>query len=143
MPHGKWRPEPIARISGPASTLDRGGIVAFNLIDAAGHVIDERDVARAAAASGISIRTGCFCNPGAGEAAWQLTREAVRSAVRARPETVDQYVRLLGLPTSGALRASVSVASDLDDVERFLSFVQATYQDRVVRTGELPPRRDC
>jgi selenocysteine lyase/cysteine desulfurase len=135
--------EPMARIYGPASTRDRGGIVAFNLLDPTGRVIDERAVGRATAAAGISIRTGCFCNPGAGEAAWQLTRKAVRTAVRARPQTADQYVRLLGLPTAGALRASMGLASNLNDVERFLSFVQTTYQDRVVGTGDLPPRRGC
>jgi selenocysteine lyase/cysteine desulfurase len=135
--------EPMARIYGPANTRERGGIVAFNLLDAAGCVIDERAVARTAAAAGISIRTGCFCNPGAGEAAWQLTRKAVRTAARARPQSVDQYVRLLGLPAAGALRASLGLASNLDDVGRFLSFVQVTYQDRVVGTGDLPPRRGC
>ena len=135
--------EPMARIYGPANTRDRGGIVAFNLLDATGRIIDERTVARAAAAAGISIRTGCFCNPGAGEAAWQLTRKGLRAAACARPRTIDQYVRLLGLPSGGALRASVGLASNLSDVERFLSFVQMTYQDRVVSTGDLPPRRGC
>jgi selenocysteine lyase/cysteine desulfurase len=135
--------EPMARIYGPANTRDRGGIVAFNLLDAAGRVIDERAIAPAAAAAGISIRTGCFCNPGAGEAAWQLTRNVVRTAARARPQTVDHYVRLLGLPTAGALRASLGLASNFSDVERFLSFVQTTYQDRLVGTGDLPPRRGC
>jgi selenocysteine lyase/cysteine desulfurase len=141
MRHGNS--EPMARIYGPANTRDRGGIVAFNLLDAAGRVIDERAVTRAAAAAGISIRTGCFCNPGAGEAAWQLTSKTVRTAARARPQTADQYARLLGLPTPGALRASMGLASNLDDVERFLSFVQTTYQDRMASTDDLPPRRGC
>ena len=38
--------EPMARIYGPASTRDRGGTVAFNLLDPGGRVIDERAVAR-------------------------------------------------------------------------------------------------
>ena len=62
--------EPMARIYGPASTRDRGGTVAFNLLDPDGRVVDERAVARDTAAAGISIRTGCFCNPGAVEAAF-------------------------------------------------------------------------
>ena len=57
--------EPMARIYGPAGTRDRGGTVAFNLLDPGGRVVDERTVAQATAAAGISIRTGCFCNPGA------------------------------------------------------------------------------
>ncbi|MGD0243597.1 MAG: aminotransferase class V-fold PLP-dependent enzyme [Streptosporangiaceae bacterium] len=135
--------EPMARIYGPASTRDRGGTVAFNLLDPAGRIVDERAVARATAAAGISIRTGCFCNPGAGEGAFQLTRAHWHKALRARARTLDQYIDLLGLPSGGALRASVGLASTLDDVERFLAFVEMTYRDRVADTGSLAPRRGC
>lgn len=58
---------PMVRIYGPADTRDRGGTVAFNLLDPVGRLADERAVARDTAAAGISVRTGCFCNPGASE----------------------------------------------------------------------------
>jgi len=120
-----------------------GGNVAFNLLDPRGRVVDERAVARATAAAGISIRTGCFCNPGATEGAFQLTQADWRRALRARPQTMEDYISLLGLPTGGALRASVGLASNVEDVQRFAAFVAATYQDRVVGTGSLPPRQAC
>jgi selenocysteine lyase/cysteine desulfurase len=135
--------EPMARIYGPANTRDRGGTVAFNLLDPDGRVVDERAVAQATAAAGISIRTGCFCNPGAGEGAFQLTRADWRRAARGRARTLDQYMDLLGLPSGGALRASVGLASNVDDAERFLAFVETTYRDRVVDTGGLAPRQGC
>ena len=135
--------EPMARIYGPASTRDRGGTLAFNLLDPGGRIADERAVARDSAAAGISIRTGCFCNPGAIEGAFQLTRQDWRRAVRGRARTMDQYLDLLGMPSGGALRASVGLASNLDDVERFLAFVEMTYRDRVVGTASLAPRRGC
>jgi selenocysteine lyase/cysteine desulfurase len=135
--------EPMARIYGPIGTRDRGGTVAFNLLDPGGRVIDERAVAQATAAAGISIRTGCHCNPGTGEATSQLTRHALRTAARARPQTMDQYIGLLGLPSGGVLRASLGLASNVNDVERFLAFVQMTYQDRPADWGGLPPRRGC
>ncbi len=135
--------EPMARIYGPASTRERGGTVAFSLLDPGGRVIDERAIARATAAAGISIRTGCFCNPGAGEGAFQLTKADWRKALRSRARTLDQYIDLLGLPSGGALRASVGLASTLDDVERFLAFVEMTYQDRAADAGGLAPRRGC
>jgi selenocysteine lyase/cysteine desulfurase len=56
---------PMRRIYGPAGARDRGGVVAFNLLDPGGRIVDEHAVARDTAAAGISIRTGCFCNPGA------------------------------------------------------------------------------
>jgi selenocysteine lyase/cysteine desulfurase len=135
--------EPMARIYGPAGTRDRGGTVAFNLIDPGGHVVDERAVARDTAAAGISIRTGCFCNPGAGEGAFQLTKADWRRALRGRARTLDQYVDLLGLPSGGALRASVGLASNLRDVEWFLAFVEMTYRDRTADAGGLAPRVGC
>jgi selenocysteine lyase/cysteine desulfurase len=133
----------MVRIYGPANTRDRGGTVAFNLLDPGGHVIDERAVSRATAEAGISIRTGCFCNPGASEGATQLSRQAWRAAARAHPQTMDQYVSLLHLPSGGAIRASVGLASNVDDVERFLAFVEMTYQDRPADASGLAPRRGC
>jgi selenocysteine lyase/cysteine desulfurase len=133
---------PMARIYGPATTRDRGGVVAFNLLDPGGRVIDERIVAQATAAAGISIRTGCFCNPGATEGAFNLTKADWRRALRGRAHTMDQNLDLLGLP-SLALRASVGLASNVGDVERFLAFVEMTYRDRMAVTGGLPPRSGC
>jgi selenocysteine lyase/cysteine desulfurase len=113
-----------------------------SLLDPRGHVIGERAVARDTSAAGISIRTGCFCNPGAGEAAFGLTKADWRRTQRGRARTMDENLSLLGLP-SLALRASVGLASDIDDVERFLTFVEATYRDRAMSTAGLPPRRGC
>ena len=135
--------EPMARIYGAADTRDRGGTVAFNLLDRGERVVDERAVARATAAAGISIRTGCFCNPGAGEGAFRLTEADWRRAARGRARTLDQYIDLLGLPSGGALRASVGLASTIEDVERFLAFVETTYTDRMVEVAGLAPRQAC
>ena len=135
--------QPMARIYGPASTRDRGGTVAFNLLDPGGRIIDERAVARDTAAAGISIRTGCFCNPGAGEGAFNLTKADWRKATPGRARTMDQYLDLLGLPSGGALRASVGLASNVEDLERFLAFVKMTYRDRLPDTTGLTPRLAC
>jgi len=35
------------------------------------------------------------------------------------------------------------LASTVDDVERFLAFVEMTYRDRAVGTGGLAARRGC
>jgi selenocysteine lyase/cysteine desulfurase len=134
---------PLVRIYGPASTRDRGGTVAFNLVDPSGRVVDERAVAKDTAAAGISIRTGCHCNPGASEAASQLAQQDWRKAAQAPVRTMDEYLGLLGLPSGGALRASIGLASTVDDVERFVAFVEMTYRDRAAVTAGLAPRRGC
>ena len=60
---------PAIRIYGPATWDRRGGTIAFNFLHPDGRAVDERLVDRVAAEHDISLRTGCFCNPGAGEAA--------------------------------------------------------------------------
>jgi selenocysteine lyase/cysteine desulfurase len=135
--------EPMVRIYGPANTRERGGTVAFNLLDPGGRVVDERAVARDTAAAGISIRTGCFCNPGAGEGVFRLTKADWRRALHGRVRSMDQYIDVLGMPSGGALRASVGLASNVGDVERFLAFVEITFQDRLAGTSGLLPRRGC
>jgi selenocysteine lyase/cysteine desulfurase len=135
--------QPMAQVYGPASTPGRGGTVAFNLLDPSGRILDERAVARDTAAAGISIRTGCFCNPGAAEGAFKLTKAEWRKAAPGRARTMDQYLELLGLPSGGALRASVGLASTVEDVERFLAFAENTYRDRPADTSGLAPRLAC
>jgi len=48
-----------------------------------------------------------------------------------------------GRPSGGALRASLGIASNIADVERFLAFVETAYRDRVVDTAGLALRQGC
>jgi selenocysteine lyase/cysteine desulfurase len=134
---------PMIRIYGPIDTELRGGTVSFNFLDAAGKVVDERLVAIESAAEMISLRTGCFCNPGAGENAFGLNKEALRPLRRSRTTSVDEYIRLIGLPSAGAIRVSFGLASTAADVDRFFAFAEATYRDRVTTMDSLPPREEA
>jgi selenocysteine lyase/cysteine desulfurase len=122
--------QPMARIHGPADTSGRGGTVAFSLLDPRGRAIDVRTVERDMAAAGISIRTGCFCNPGAAEAAFGLTRVSIDRARRSGARTPDDYKAWAGIPGGGAIRASVGLASNVADVDRLLNAIETTYRDR-------------
>jgi selenocysteine lyase/cysteine desulfurase len=134
---------PMVRVYGPADERDRGGTVAFSVLDPAGRMVDERLVARESAARGFSLRTGCFCNPGAGERAFGITDRTLRGSRRWHVRSIDEYMDLLGLPIAGAVRASFGVASILDDVERLVDFIATTYRDRVPDTAGLAPRDRC
>ncbi|MEV6397153.1 aminotransferase class V-fold PLP-dependent enzyme [Streptomyces sp. NPDC051907] len=134
---------PMVRLYGPAGTDMRGGTVSFNLLDAQGAVIDERIVSRDSAAHGISLRTGCFCNPGAGEAAFGIGVPDLRRAARGTTGTIDDYLGRLDLPSGGAVRVSLGLSSNRADVEAFLRFVEDTYRDRAPLTAGLPSRLTC
>jgi selenocysteine lyase/cysteine desulfurase len=69
---------PMIRIYGPTDSKARGGTVAFNFLNTAGNVFDERLVAAESAAARISLCTGCFCNPGVAETALGLDVPSLR-----------------------------------------------------------------
>jgi selenocysteine lyase/cysteine desulfurase len=56
---------PLVRIYGPTTLSARGGTVSFNILKCDGQVMDYHLVEAAAADWSISLRGGCFCNPGA------------------------------------------------------------------------------
>jgi selenocysteine lyase/cysteine desulfurase len=134
---------PMTRVYGPTDTTDRGGTVAFNFLDPTGHVVDERLVAAETSAAGISLRTGCFCNPGVGEDAFGLDVRALKPLRGARTGSLDEYLSLIGLPTAGAIRVSFGLVSTVDDVDRFIEFAKKTYRDRSPDAVGLPPRERC
>jgi selenocysteine lyase/cysteine desulfurase len=134
---------PLVRVYGPEGVDGRGGTVAFNVLDRRGAVVDERIVARDTAAAGISIRTGCFCNPGAGEGAFGISEHALRRTANLRMRTLDDYLGVLGLPTGGAVRASLGLVSNIADVEHLIAFLGARYADREPDGAGLRPRDRC
>jgi selenocysteine lyase/cysteine desulfurase len=134
---------PMVQIYGPTDTRERGGTIALNLLAPDGTLVDERLVASESAAAGISLRTGCFCNPGAGEGAFEITDEQMAGSTEWGARTVDDYLDRIGLPTGGAVRVSLGIASNRADLDRFLDFVERTYRDRPAVTEGLPPRLRC
>jgi selenocysteine lyase/cysteine desulfurase len=69
---------------------------------------------------GISLRTGCFCNPGAGEIAEGLTEEDMTAALAQGPDiNLVRFVRMMrhrSDKSAGAVRASIELATNFADV---------------------------
>ncbi|MGN9777608.1 aminotransferase class V-fold PLP-dependent enzyme [Micromonospora sp. H33] len=135
---------PLVRVYGPPTGDARGGTVAFNFRYPDGSLVDERLVALESSAAGFALRTGCFCNPGAAEAAFGISRDSLRRTLLAHAETIDQHLATLRLPTGGAVRVSFGLASTATDAERFLAFAESTYLDRNGPAAvRLAPRIRC
>ncbi len=118
----------VVEILGPTNTLARGATVTFRVRDRHGHPVDEHRVEQLAGRARISVRTGCFCNPGAGEAAFGLRTEQLRPWF-GRGEAVTQQVLRAGLRrthgiTPSAVRVSLGVASTFADVYALMCFLQ-------------------
>ena len=133
--HGNGRP--IVRVYGPAACEQRGGTVTMNFYDPSGSLIDFRRVEELAGEAGISLRTGCFCNPGAGETAGDLTEEDMRAGLAEGDAlTLPRFLQVMqrrGDKAMGAIRVSLGLASNIADVDRFLQFA-AGFRDRTLAT---------
>jgi molybdenum cofactor sulfurtransferase len=122
--HGNGRP--LVRLYGPGTTVARGATLAMNLYDAAGRVIDHPLVERSAAERRISLRTGCFCNPGAGEVALGLTRPEIEHCFTAGDSrmTYDDLRRCIDPHEAGAVRVSLGLVSNFADVYAFREYAR-------------------
>jgi selenocysteine lyase/cysteine desulfurase len=122
---------PMARLYGPANGRDRGGTVAFNVLHEDGRVIPYWVVEERARALGVAVRGGCFCNPGAAEAAFGFDAGAAARCLAEGSQgafSVQRFARCMGREgrtAVGAVRASLGMASNRDDVDRAIGLVQA------------------
>ncbi|KZZ91763.1 cysteine desulfurase [Moelleriella libera RCEF 2490] len=135
--------QPMVTLYGPTDTESRGGTVAFNFLDADGKIVDERLVAAEASAARISLRTGCFCNPGVGEAAFGIEKLVLKKLSRTKADNYDDFIQIVNLPSGGAIRVSFGIASTERDVNYFIAFATELYKDRVCNTKGLAPRLSC
>jgi molybdenum cofactor sulfurtransferase len=131
-----------ATIYGPRSWERRGATIAFNFLHPDGRVIDERYVDRIAGRHNVSLRTGCFCNPGAGEVAFTISRETLVGGEFGDGMTLEDYIQTIGLPSGGAIRASLGLASNFADLHHFLDFAHE-FVDLAGVPDDLPPRIAC
>jgi selenocysteine lyase/cysteine desulfurase len=118
---------PVVELYGPRDTQARGGTVAFNVRGPSGGIIDFESVIEAAAELNISLRGGCFCNPGASEHAFGYTAQQIDRAL-AQVSTDFSYSalrRCLGNRPVGAVRASLGYASTERDVLALLAFLSS------------------
>ncbi|NMB56144.1 MAG: aminotransferase class V-fold PLP-dependent enzyme [Leptolinea sp.] len=114
---------PVVKIYGPLDMRERGGTITLNFFDREGHFIDHMVVETLASEKNISIRTGCFCNPGGGELALGISADELNSCFALRPDMEYQDFRqCIDDKSNGAVRISVGLVSNFNDVQRFLDF---------------------
>lgn len=131
----------MVRIYGPATMRERGATLTMNFYDPDGHLVDYRRVEELAGERRISLRTGCFCNPGAGEAAEQLTESDMHAAMDAGADmNLPKFVQLMqtrGGKSAGAIRVSLGLVSNVSDVTRFLAFAEELRDQTRLTLGDV------
>ncbi|HEX7541463.1 MAG TPA: aminotransferase class V-fold PLP-dependent enzyme [Anaerolineales bacterium] len=119
---------PLVRIYGPLTTVKRGGAVTANFFDQDGGPIDHRSIEQEANKHNISLRTGCFCNPGAGEIALGISKPELAACFtqpgHGQRLSLDDFRLCIDGKASGAVRVSVGLVSNFEDVQVFLKFAE-------------------
>jgi len=119
---------PLIAIFGPHNTHNRGATIALVVHDPDRHPFDERRIESLAGKEGISLRTGCFCNPGAGEVAHTLSNTEMqalfKSGERVTFEQLRDTVENDFQKSVSSLRVSMGIASNFSDVHRLVEFMR-------------------
>lgn len=110
---------PLIHLYGPRARDARGAALAFNVLDREGRIVPYAQIESAARRAGISVRGGCFCNPGAAEAAFGADPARLAQCLGALGDTfTPQRLADCSGTAAGAIRASPGLANDGRDIDR-------------------------
>jgi selenocysteine lyase/cysteine desulfurase len=115
---------PLVQLYGPRTLRDRGATIAFNVTDARGQPVPYAAVEARARDAGVALRGGCFCNPGAAEAAFGLDAAGIAACLAGNGDDVSipRMAACLGRAV-GAVRLSLGLANNLADLRRAVAVV--------------------
>ena len=119
--------QPLIRVYGPTDLDRRGSTIAFSVLDPDGTPYHYHHVETLAANQGISLRTGCFCNPGAGETAHHLTEAEMSNFFDGHQWTFDRFYEQLGSVGKhpSTIRVSFGIASNEADAASVTTFLKS------------------
>ncbi|CAE5957663.1 unnamed protein product [Arabidopsis arenosa] len=103
-----------------------GPTVTFNLKRPDGSWFGYLEVEKLASLSGIQLRTGCFCNPGACAKYLDLSHSDLLSNVEAGHICWDDNDVINGKPT-GAVRVSFGYMSTFEEAQKFIDFIISSF----------------
>ena len=115
---------PLVQISGPITNEERGGTIIMNFYDKDGSKLPFFEVEQRANAAKISLRTGCFCNPGIDELNSDLSQDQLGEYFTSRDSKSAKMIMESVGTIRGAIRISFGLASNFADAERFLVFAK-------------------
>jgi molybdenum cofactor sulfurtransferase len=115
---------PLIKLYGPRHNRDRGGTFLVNFLDARGNMYSFQFIEDRANAEMISLRSGCFCNPGIDETNHQLKAEQLQSFFSNREHgDYNDMIQHLG-KLRGAVRISIGLPTTKQDILKFITFAK-------------------
>ena len=113
----------------------QGPVIAFNLQNRHGDWVSNTEVEKIANIRNIQLRSGGLCNPGGIASSLKLEPWEMKRNFSAGHRCGNENDIIAGKPT-GVLRVSFGAMSTMQDVERFIDFVEEFFIEQTVITPE-------
>ncbi len=114
--------KPLIKLYGPSNVENRGGTFLINFFDPQEQQYPVELIEQMANVNNISIRTGCFCNPGIDELNHSVSADLLRGYFMCRNSgDYEDMTKFLG-KRRGAVRISIGIATISLDIKKFMLF---------------------
>lgn len=116
--------KPLLNLFGPTNHENVGGTLIMTFFNKNGEKYLFEEIERKANAKNISIRSGCFCNPGIDEITNEISEEELANYYKHTDDADFQsMVNFLG-KMRGAIRVSFGIATLKKDIDYFITFLK-------------------
>lgn len=119
--------KPLIHIFGPVNSVNRGSTIIMNFFDNEEHKIDVAEIEHQANERKISVRMGCFCNPGIDEINNCITSDELSAFYSTSTEGHFDKIHFLG-KMRGAIRISLGLMTNYKDCQAYLDFCRSFLQ---------------
>lgn len=113
----------LIKIFGPPAHRHAGGTLIMNVFDLEGKQYAFEHIEQEASKMDISIRSGCFCNPGIDETNNCLTADELAGYYSSRNNGDYRDMMAYLEKMRGAIRVSVGIPTTKRDLDRFVAFI--------------------
>jgi selenocysteine lyase/cysteine desulfurase len=121
----------IIKTFGPKNRKNSGATVIMSILDSEGKLYPYAEFEEFANTKMISIRSGCFCNPGIDEISNCISTKALSDYFASRDQgNCDDVMGYLS-KMRGATRVSLGIASTKADVDIFIEFIKSIKDKKV------------
>lgn len=126
---------PLIKLYGPKGQEKRGGTFLVNFFDEDGQPFSLHEIIQRATDELISLRTGCFCNPGIDELNHSLSADELRNYFNSRDHGAYEDMISFLNRMRGAVRISVGIPTTEHDLEKFKNFARSFLNQKVEKTA--------
>lgn len=124
--------QPMTRVFGPLECRENvGGTIILNFFNPDGALVPSEIIESRANKEMISLRSGCFCNPGIDEVNNCISSDELAKYFTSRDHgNYEDHIEFIK-KMRGATRISVGIATIQEDLDAFIRFVSSNKDQKI------------